>query len=1408
MAIAATYISPSSFSVVGNQLTEFHAGRRVEMVGNTLWTGTIAISGFTTVTEVILTDGSDDIDNTLTTVQFGIVGAGGHDSSMPIHTHDGDEGQGGQLDHKDMSNIGNNTHEEIDGAITSSTSHIADTDNPHETTKAHVGLSDVPNTDFTNPVSLNTTHRSSNGNDHSNVVLNNSHRQGDGSDHSDVALNSTHRTSDGKDHSDVVLNNAHRVSDGTDHSDVVLANTHRGTTTGNPHNVSLSDVGGTTDHTQLSNIGTWSHADLDIIAQNGEDHIADVTDNPHEVDKADVGLSNVPNTDFTVPVGNNTTHSTGDGSDHADVASNTVHRSSNGNSHSNVVLNNTHRTSDGKDHSDVVANTAANALDLTHRTGNGTDHSQVATNKTHVDGDGSDHADVATNTIHSTGDGSDHSEVALNITHRSSNGTDHGYINQDVQSTASPTFNKVQYTPQSGPSHNEGLTFYDSDKQALSYYNNESDITVNMGQEIMFRVVNTTGEIVPNGTVVYPSGVDSTTGLPTFGLADASVTAKSRLYGLATHEIGIGETGFVTRLGEVGGLNTLGLSGAIYVSATTPGAYTMTPPDDGAYISIIGAIGKVHETEGTIVVDPQPSHDTVEINDQNGFPNRTSTTLSFSDSTPDRTFYITPAVDDFHFYELGNKYEKEAEESIQIDNTEGYHIIYYDEGVLTAIANPNDGQIDVAIRTKALIAYVYWDATNSIHTYFGDERHGISMAPVTHSYLHFTRGAQYLNGLSLGDFDADSTTDPDRAQFSVASGSVADEDIVINSPAVDSTTGLPIYYLDGANGDLRRTTQAGFSVKAGTGTGNPLWNNPDGGGVGIWGTTEVGNNDYVLYHIFAINGYTGKDQVVSVMGQDEYGTVGQARAGASTEISNILIGFPFQETIPLGSIIFQANTSYANDVNARVRTNDEGDDYVDWRTTELAQGTAPSSHANLTDLQLAGTTVTWGHIDDQSQSIYGEKTFNTFPITPSAAPDADYEVANKKYVDDASGGLPITTKGDLVGYDTAANRIPVGTTGQVLKVDPAEALGVKWGDESGGESDHDQLNNLDYASAGHTGFEASIGAKGTAFNDNYGTGSGEVCQGNDSRLSDTRDPNAHTIAFHDTSATGAELDELTDGSDTTLHDHAGISENTAARHAESHNIASHNDTTTTGTELDELSGAGDTSLHYHSADRSRTNHTGTQTSSTISDFDASVSANSDVTANTAKVTNSSHTGDVTGSAALTIGLNKVNDTHIDWGTGANQVSQDDVVDGSTYVQTENNLTDTLAGNITTNNAKVTNATHTGEVTGSGALTVVDNVIDEANLKITGGSNGQVLTKDDGEAGGYKWDDAGGGSIPTGVDETIVRYDGTDNVQDSGITISDTDDVVLPATSSLSCPEKLVIPLNEPTSLSNGCIWIV
>ena len=45
-----------------------------------------------------------------------------------------------------------------------------------------------------------------------------------------------------------------------------------------------------------------------------------------------------------------------------------------------------------------------------------------------------------------------------------------------------------------------------------------------------------------------------------------------------------------------------------------------------------------------------------------------------------------------------------------------------------------------------------------------------------------------------------------------------------------------------------------------------------------------------------------------------------------------------------------------------------------------------------------------------AETLYGVKTFNSFPVGPSAAPSSNYEFANKKYVDDNMGGGGMWTK--------------------------------------------------------------------------------------------------------------------------------------------------------------------------------------------------------------------------------------------------------------------------------------------------------------------------------------------------------------------------------------------------------------
>ena len=99
------------------------------------------------------------------------------------------------------------------------------------------------------------------------------------------------------------------------------------------------------------------------------------------------------------------------------------------------------------------------------------------------------------------------------------------------------------------------------------------------------------------------------------------------------------------------------------------------------------------------------------------------------------------------------------------------------------------------------------------------------------------------------------------------------------------------------------------------------------------------------------------------------------------------------------------------------------------------------------------------------------------------------------------------------------------------------------------------------------------------------------------------------------------------------------------------------------------------------------------------------------------------------------------------------------------------ITSGQASAITANTAKVTNATHTGEVTGSSALTIADNVVDEANLKVSNTpTDGYVLTAQSGNTGGLTWAVESSG-IASVVEDTSPQLGGNLDVQTREITTS-------------------------------------
>ena len=128
------------------------------------------------------------------------------------------------------------------------------------------------------------------------------------------------------------------------------------------------------------------------------------------------------------------------------------------------------------------------------------------------------------------------------------------------------------------------------------------------------------------------------------------------------------------------------------------------------------------------------------------------------------------------------------------------------------------------------------------------------------------------------------------------------------------------------------------------------------------------------------------------------------------------------------------------------------------------------------------------------------------------------------------------------------------------------------------------------------------------------------------------------------------------------------------------------------------------------------------------------------------------------------------DGHIDFPTNVDFGAGIDVTGNITVSGTVDGVDlQTLNTAVSANTSKVTNATHSGEVTGATSLTIANNVVDEANLKISNSpQDGYMLTAQSGNTGGLTWAPAAAGATGASNDE-IFWENGTNVTADYTIT---------------------------------------
>lgn len=156
----------------------------------------------------------------------------------------------------------------------------------------------------------------------------------------------------------------------------------------------------------------------------------------------------------------------------------------------------------------------------------------------------------------------------------------------------------------SSPTYAAGKLVYDTDNESMTFFNNEADIALQVGQEHWIRVRNVSGSTILNGRAVYISGNDS--GLPTIALARADAASTAYVAGIATHDIENNTNGFITVLGRVRNLDTSGFAAnaVLYLSQTTAGAFTTTLPTSPNLRVRLGVVVTSNASTGSVIIQP------------------------------------------------------------------------------------------------------------------------------------------------------------------------------------------------------------------------------------------------------------------------------------------------------------------------------------------------------------------------------------------------------------------------------------------------------------------------------------------------------------------------------------------------------------------------------------------------------------------------------------------------------------------------------------------------------------------------------------------------------------------------------------------------------------------------------------
>ena len=265
------------------------------------------------------------------------------------------------------------------------------------------------------------------------------------------------------------------------------------------------------------------------------------------------------------------------------------------------------------------------------------------------------------------------------------------------------------------------------------------------------------------------------------------------------------------------------------------------------------------------------------------------TTLSYSLTSPARTFTITPTGASFRVYVNGVLFTLTGAQTVQHAATQGLWYIYYDNtGTLQA------SQTAWNILDTAPIALIYYDASIPDYWLF-DERHHYTSSVEWHESQHFAIGAYVKHSSSdfgISGYTLGTATDA-GVQWALAAGTIVDEDINILTNVIAAAGPYQIMAKIGAGGNFVRT-QATVPFLYDAGSKYVEYNQFTGG---AWQLTPLASSRRVNYYVFATTGAESTKQIMIIPGQAFYSALADAQAELVSSLD--LTQFPGVEFAPL-----------------------------------------------------------------------------------------------------------------------------------------------------------------------------------------------------------------------------------------------------------------------------------------------------------------------------------------------------------------------------------------------------------------------------------------------------------------------------------------------------------------------------